>query len=77
MGLSIKTKEYTLRHEKYPHVLKGYNNTNWNADFEESKSTSRYIFTFRDAIISWKSFKQTCIARSTIELKFVALDKAE
>jgi hypothetical protein len=29
-----------------------------------------------DAAISWKSSKQTCIARSTMESEFIALDKA-
>ena len=28
------------------------------------------------AAVSWKSSKQTCIARSTIESEFIALDKA-
>ncbi|PHT40000.1 hypothetical protein CQW23_18854 [Capsicum baccatum] len=27
-------------------------------------------------VVSWKSSKQTCIARSTIESEFIALDKA-
>ncbi|KAL6321747.1 hypothetical protein AAG906_031262 [Vitis piasezkii] len=40
----------------------------------ESKSTSGYIFTLGGATISWKSSKQTCIARSTMELDFIALD---
>ena len=26
-------------------------------------------------VVSWKSSKQTCIARSTMELEFIALDK--
>ena len=34
------TKEYALRYENYQHVLEGYNNANWIADFEEPKSTS-------------------------------------
>ena len=52
MGLSINTKEYALRYEKYLPVLKGYNNTNWIADFEKLKSTSGYIFTFEGAAVS-------------------------
>ena len=51
MGLSINTKEYALRYKKYLLVLKGYNNANWIADFEESKSTSGYMFTLGGATI--------------------------
>ena len=45
--------------------------TIWN----QSKSTS--IFTLGGVAISWKSSKQTCIARLTMESEFIALDKAE
>ncbi|RDY04235.1 hypothetical protein CR513_12083, partial [Mucuna pruriens] len=36
-------------------------------------STSEYVFTFGGIVISWKSTKQTCIVRSNIESKFIAL----
>ena len=42
---------------------------------KNSKSTSGYVFTLAGAAISWKSSKQTVIARSTMESKFIALDK--
>jgi len=45
-------KEYALRYEKYPFVLERYIDANWIADFEESKSTSEYIFTLGGATIS-------------------------
>jgi len=31
MDLSLNTKEYALRYEKYSHVLEGYKNANWIA----------------------------------------------
>ena len=40
------------------------------------KSTSGYVFTFGGGAVSWKSSKQTCITRSTMEAKFIALKKA-
>ena len=40
------------------------------------KSTSGYVFTLSGGEVSWKSSKQTCIARSTMESEFIALDKA-
>ncbi|CAL8174475.1 unnamed protein product [Prunus armeniaca] len=67
---------YGLHYMRYPPVLEGYNDANWISDNTETKSTSGYVFTLGSAAVSWKSSKQTCIARSTMELEFVALDKA-
>lgn len=41
-----------------------------------TSSTSGYVFTLCGSAISWKSAKQTCIARSTMEAEFIALDLA-
>nr|GEW13705.1 hypothetical protein [Tanacetum cinerariifolium] len=40
-----------------------------------SRLSSGYVFTLGGAAISWKSSKQTVIAKSTMESKFIALDK--
>jgi len=76
LGYVSHTKECALRYEQYPPVLEGYIDANWIADSEESKSTSGYVFTLGCAAVSWKSFQQTCITRSTIESEFIVLDKA-
>ena len=34
-----------------------------------------YLITLDGAVVSWKSSKQTCITRLTIESKFITLDK--
>ena len=70
------TITYGLHYTKYPPVLEGYSDANWISDNTETKSTSGYVFTLGGAAISWKSSKQTCIARSTMESEFIALDKA-
>ena len=70
------TMTYGLHYTKYPPVLEGYSDANWISDNTETKSTSGYVFTLGGAAISWKSSKQTCIARSTMESEFIALDKA-
>ena len=70
-------KEYGLRYRKYLHVLEEYNDANWIADSEESKSTSGYIFTPGGTAVSWKSSEQTCIAYSTMKSEFIDLNKAE
>ena len=70
------TSNYGLHYTKYPPVLEGFSDANWISDNTETKSTSGYIFTLGGAAVSWRSSKQTCIARSTMESEFVALDKA-
>ena len=57
-------------------VLEGYCDANWISDNDETNSTSGYVFTLGGGAISWKSSKQTCNARSTMESEFVALEKA-
>ena len=56
------TIEYGLHYIRYPFVIEGFSDVNWIYDSLESKSTSGYIFTLGGTTISWKSFKQTCIA---------------
>ena len=69
------TRDYGLHYTRYPAVLEGYSDANWISDVKNSKSTSGYVFTLAGAAISWKSSKQTVIARSTMESEFIALDK--
>ena len=54
----------------------GFCDANWVTDNDEVSSTSGYVFTLGGGAISWKSSKQTCIARSTMESEFIALDLA-
>ena len=70
------TLNYGLHYTRYPTVLEGYSDANWISDTKDTKSTSGYVFTLGGAAVSWKSSKQTCIARSTMESEFIALDKA-
>ena len=61
------TQNYGLHYSKYPAVLEGYCDANWISEIKDSKSTSGYLFTLGGGAMSWKSSKQTCIARSTME----------
>ena len=70
------TQNYGLHYSKYPAVLEGYYDANWISDTKDSKSTSGYLFTLGGGAVSWKSSKQMCIDRSTMESEFIALDKA-
>ena len=69
------TRYSGLHYTRYPVVLEGYSDANWISEVKNSKSTSGYVFTLAGAAISWKSLKQTVIARSTMESEFIALDK--
>ena len=75
-GYFDDTQNYVLHYNKFPAVVEGYSNANCNTGSIKTKSTSGYVFTIGGGEISWKSSKQTCIARSTMEPKFIALDKA-
>ncbi|KAL8544433.1 hypothetical protein ACS0TY_004837 [Phlomoides rotata] len=61
------TLNFGLQYTRYPAVLEGYSDYNWISDTNESFSTSEYVFTIGGAAVSWRSTKQTCIARSTME----------
>ena len=62
------TINYSLTYCGFPSILEGYSDTNWI----ELKSTSGYVITLGGGAVSWKSSKQTVIARSTMESEFVA-----
>ncbi|KAL0438737.1 UNVERIFIED_CONTAM: Retrovirus-related Pol polyprotein from transposon TNT 1-94 [Sesamum latifolium] len=70
------TMNLCLHFNKYPAVLEGFYNANWVTDNDEVSSTSDYIFTLGGGAISWKSAKQTCIVRSSMESEFIALELA-
>jgi hypothetical protein len=69
------TINFGLSYCDYPTVLEGYCDANWISDSDEVKPTSGYVFTLAGGTVSWKSSKQTCIARSTMEAELVALEK--
>ncbi|GJV65046.1 NAC domain-containing protein 7-like protein [Tanacetum coccineum] len=61
------------RLSRYPAVIERYSDANWISDIKDFRSTSGYVFTLRGADVSWKSSKQTVIAKSTMESEFIAL----
>jgi hypothetical protein len=69
------TLDYELCYIGYLAVLKRYNDANWIFDTDDLKSIGEYIFTLGGIVISCKSSKKTCITRTTLESKFIALDK--
>ena len=65
-----------LKYSGFPAVLEGYSDANWISDSDETKSTSGYVFTLGGGAVTWRSARQTIIARSTMESEFVALEMA-
>ena len=51
----------------------GYADADFAGDLRDRKSTSGYCFVYGNAVISWRSTKQTCVALSTAESEYVAL----
>jgi len=68
--------DYAIKYSGFPAVLEGYSDANWISDSDETKSTSGYVFTLGGGVVTWRSTRQTIIARSTMELEFVALEMA-
>ncbi|KAL0370799.1 UNVERIFIED_CONTAM: Retrovirus-related Pol polyprotein from transposon TNT 1-94 [Sesamum angustifolium] len=71
------TANLCLYFNKYPGVLEGLCDANWVTDNDEVSSTSGYVFSLGGGAISWKFSQQTCIARSTMESEFIALELAD
>ena len=68
-----KTEDYMLVCRKVDDFeIVEYTNFDFIGCQDDMKSTSRYIFMLARGIISWKSVKQTLLASSTMQVKFVA-----
>ena len=51
----------------------GQSDSAWAGDVKDIKSTSDYCFNVNGGLIFWRSSKQSCVALSTAEAKYVAL----
>ncbi|XP_050908496.1 secreted RxLR effector protein 161-like [Lathyrus oleraceus] len=52
-----KTIDLGLHYHKFPVVLEGYSDADWNTLSDDSKATSGYIFSIARGVVSWKSKK--------------------
>ncbi|KAK4393566.1 hypothetical protein Sango_1827400 [Sesamum angolense] len=57
-------------------VLEGFCDANWVTDNDEVSSTSGYVFTLGGGANILEICQTTCIARSTMESEFIALELA-
>ena len=54
-------------------TLQAYSNANWAGDPTDRRSTTGYCFLPDDSLISWRSKKQTVVARSNTKVEYRAL----
>jgi hypothetical protein len=74
MHYLVCTIYYGIHYSRYPAVLEEYSNVNWIFDMDELYVMSGYIFTLSGATVSWRSYNQTILTRSTMEAELTAFD---
>ena len=57
-------------------VVKGYTDSSFQTDQDDSKSQSGYVFCLNGGAVSWKSSKQETVADSTTESEYIAASEA-
>ena len=61
-----------LTYHRSSHLeIVGYSDSDFAGCLDSRRSTSGYIFMLAGGAVSWKSVKQTLIASSTMEAKFI------
>ena len=69
----IGTIDYGLTYSRGDNFkFKGWSNSNWGQDLNDSKSIAGYSFMVNDTAISWASKKQASVALSTCEAEYMA-----
>ena len=57
-------------------ALKGYTDADMAGDLDTYRSTSGYVFTLAGGAVSWQSKIQKCVALSTTEAEYIAMNEA-
>jgi hypothetical protein len=70
--------DFKLTYKSNPNsdTLSGYCDSDWGGDLNIRKSTTGYIFLFRNSPISWNSRLQKTVALSSYEAEYMALKEA-
>ena len=59
-----------------PRLLQGYVDADYTGDLDQRRSTTSYVFTVAECVISWKVELQDIIALSTTEAEYIAAVEA-
>jgi hypothetical protein len=71
------TKDFMLKYRRSDNLeVVGYTDADFAGCVDSRKSTSGYIYMLSGGAISWKSFKQSLVAASTMQAEFVACYEA-
>ena len=71
------TKDYMLMYRRTDNLeVIGYSDSDHAGCMDSRKSTSGYVFMLAGGAVSWRSAKQTLVATSTMEAKFVSCFEA-
>ena len=66
------TVDYGLKYDTNQKInLEGYVDSDWVGSAIDRKITSGCCFSMGSGVISWFSRKQSCVAPSTVEAKYV------
>ena len=57
-------------------VVKGYVDTSFDTDLDDSKSQTGYVYMLNRGAVSWCSCKQSVVAGSTCEAEYIAASEA-
>ncbi|KAK1697777.1 hypothetical protein QYE76_014474 [Lolium multiflorum] len=57
-------------------AVTSYTDASWNTDPDDSKSQSGYVFILNGAAVSWRSAKQSVVAKSSTESEYIAASEA-
>src|SRR3954447_25315969 len=57
-------------------VVTSYTDASWNTDSDDSKSQSGYVFILNGSAVSWRSAKQSSIAKFSTESEYLATSEA-
>ena len=57
-------------------VVNGYVDASFDTDLDDSKSQTEYVFILNGGAVSWCSSKQSIVAGSTCEAKYIAASEA-
>ena len=71
-----RTRDYMLVYHGDELAPVGYTDSDFQLDVDLRKSTFGYVFTLSGATVSRRSFKQSCIADSTMEFEYVVASEA-